>query len=84
MEAGQGSKALRDPHLCPPVLRLALPCSIFGLFSVPTWAFPWALLVIWQLLVPRASLLGHLTGLLVGRCFRSPGSLLFAVLGDLG
>ncbi|KAL4450677.1 hypothetical protein ABPG77_001033 [Micractinium sp. CCAP 211/92] len=43
--------------------------SIFGLFSVPTWAFPWALLVIWQLLVPRASLLGHLTGLLVGYAF---------------
>ncbi|KAL4433702.1 hypothetical protein ABPG75_000143 [Micractinium tetrahymenae] len=43
--------------------------SIFGLFSVPTWAFPWVLLVIWQLLVPRASLLGHLTGLLVGHAF---------------
>lgn len=49
------------PCVAPP----ALARSIFGLFSVPTWAFPWALLVIWQLLVPRASLLGHLTGLLV-------------------
>lgn len=49
----------------PGALCLLPPCSIFGLFSVPTWAFPWALLVIWQLLVPRASLLGHLTGLLV-------------------
>lgn len=39
--------------------------SVFGLFSVPARLYPWALLLVWQLLVPQASFLGHLTGLLV-------------------
>lgn len=40
--------------------------SIFGLFSVPTKAYPFALLLLWQLVVPSASLMGHLSGLLAG------------------
>ena len=39
--------------------------SIFGLFTVPAKFYPWVLLVVWQLLVPQVSFLGHLTGLLV-------------------
>ena len=41
--------------------------SIFGLLSVPRAAYPWALLAVWTLLVPQASFLGHLSGLLVGQ-----------------
>jgi rhomboid domain-containing protein 1 len=40
--------------------------SIFGLFSVPTKTYPFALLLFWQLVVPSASLMGHLSGLLAG------------------
>ncbi|PNH04958.1 hypothetical protein TSOC_008846 [Tetrabaena socialis] len=40
--------------------------SILGLFSVPAPAYPWALLVFWQLLMPGVSFLGHLSGVLVG------------------
>ena len=39
--------------------------SIFGLFSVPAPAYPWALLLIWTLLMPEAFFLCHLSGLLV-------------------
>uniref|UniRef100_A0A7I4EAD2 UBA domain-containing protein n=1 Tax=Physcomitrium patens TaxID=3218 RepID=A0A7I4EAD2_PHYPA len=40
--------------------------SVFGFFSVPAKWYPWALLVLFQLLMPRASLLGHLAGILSG------------------
>lgn len=43
------------------------PCSIFGFFSVPAKAYPWVLLVVWQLLVPQASFLGHLSGVVVSK-----------------
>lgn len=39
--------------------------SIFGLFYVPAPLYPWTLLVIWQLIMPGVSFLGHLCGLLV-------------------
>ena len=39
--------------------------SIFGLFSVPARVYPWALMVLWQLLLPSVSFLGHLTGIMV-------------------
>lgn len=39
--------------------------SILGFFTVPAKAYPWALVVFWQLLVPQASFLGHLAGVLV-------------------
>lgn len=45
--------------------------SIFGFFSVPAPFFPVVLLILWQLLVPRVSFLGHLTGLLVGELYCS-------------
>lgn len=43
--------------------------SVFGLFSVPSVAYPWVLLVLWQLLVPQSSFLGHLSGLAVGQMY---------------
>ncbi|GLI60424.1 hypothetical protein VaNZ11_002576, partial [Volvox africanus] len=41
--------------------------SILGLFQVPTAWYPWALLLFCQLLVPEASFVGHLAGLMVGQ-----------------
>ncbi|PSC68502.1 rhomboid [Micractinium conductrix] len=43
--------------------------SVAGLFSVPAAAYPWVLFVLLQVLVPHVSLLGHLTGLLVGQAY---------------
>eukprot|EP00899_Mesostigma_viride_P023572 jgi/Mesvir1/439/Mv11318-RA.2 len=43
--------------------------SIFGFFQVPAKWYPWALLVFFQLLVPRASAMGHLAGLLLGEAY---------------
>jgi hypothetical protein len=34
-------------------------------FNVPAALYPWALLVFWQLVMPGASFLGHLCGVLV-------------------
>ena len=39
--------------------------SLFGMITVPTRLYPWALLIVLQLL-PNISLLGHLSGLIVG------------------
>ncbi|PRW56550.1 rhomboid 2 [Chlorella sorokiniana] len=39
---------------------------VFGLASVPAWATPWASLVITSLLIPSASFIGHLGGMLAG------------------
>lgn len=43
--------------------------SIFGLFTVPALYYPWVLLVLWQLLVPQSSFLGHLSGLAIGQLY---------------
>jgi hypothetical protein len=40
--------------------------SIFGVFSVPSWLYPWALLIVLQMVVPGLSFLGHLAGILTG------------------
>ncbi|CAM6117630.1 unnamed protein product [Calypogeia fissa] len=40
--------------------------SIFGFFTVPAKLYPWALLFLFQLLMPSVSLLGHLSGILSG------------------
>ncbi|PSC69748.1 rhomboid family [Micractinium conductrix] len=39
---------------------------LFGLASVPMWLTPWASLLITSLLVPKASFIGHLAGILAG------------------
>lgn len=40
--------------------------NVFGLFSMPKRWYPWALAAILQLLSPGLSLLGHLSGILLG------------------
>lgn len=40
--------------------------SVFGLFSVPSKLYPWILLGIMQVILPGISLIGHLSGILVG------------------
>lgn len=39
--------------------------SIFGFFYVPAHLYPWTLLVLWQVIMPGVSFLGHLCGVLV-------------------
>ena len=39
--------------------------SIFGFFYVPAQLYPWTLLVLWQVIMPGVSFLGHLCGVLV-------------------
>jgi hypothetical protein len=36
--------------------------SVFGLFDVPRRAYPLVLLLLWQLVVPASSFIGHLAG----------------------
>lgn len=40
--------------------------SVFGLFNVPGKWYAWILLILFQLLMPNVSLLGHLCGILSG------------------
>lgn len=40
--------------------------SVFGFFTVPTWLYPWVLMLVLQLFVPGISFLGHLSGCIVG------------------
>ncbi|KAK9790544.1 hypothetical protein WJX73_007583 [Symbiochloris irregularis] len=40
--------------------------SVFGFFAVPAKVYPWALLLLWQILLPGVSFLGHLGGILAG------------------
>ena len=42
--------------------------SIFGFFYVPAQLYPWTLLVLWQVIMPGVSFLGHLCGVLVRLC----------------
>jgi hypothetical protein len=53
-----------DSHLSPAQSR-----SLFGVVQVPTRYYPLALLALLQLLLPSASLLGHLSGVLVGYAY---------------
>jgi rhomboid domain-containing protein 1 len=55
--------------------------SVLGLIQVPSHLYPWALLVVLQIFMPNLSLVGHLSGILVGtlqyyRVIRIPRSLL--------
>ena len=62
--------------------------------QVPAQYYPWALLLLWQLLMPGVSFLGHLAGVLVGamHCARAAEVLIGASrrrnkqwqLGNLG
>ncbi|EJK46866.1 hypothetical protein THAOC_34449 [Thalassiosira oceanica] len=40
--------------------------SVFGVFTVSSRMYPWALLVAIQLVMPHISFLGHLSGILIG------------------
>jgi rhomboid domain-containing protein 1 len=40
--------------------------SVFGMMEVSSKAYPWALLLALQFIMPQASFLGHLSGILVG------------------
>lgn len=40
--------------------------SVFGTVRVPSRAYPWALLVVLQFIMPQISFLGHLSGILTG------------------
>eukprot|EP01137_Pigoraptor_chileana_P007638 Opistho-2@53474 len=40
--------------------------SIFGMFTVSKKYYPWALLLIFQLIFPSASFIGHASGIIVG------------------
>jgi membrane associated rhomboid family serine protease len=55
--------------------------SIFGFFSVPSYLYPWALLVILQMLMPNLSFLGHLAGILTGT-LQSYGFFEFILVGE--
>ena len=40
--------------------------SVFGVFTVSSRMYPWALLIVLQFIMPNISFLGHLSGILVG------------------
>jgi len=40
--------------------------SVFGFFSVPSYLYPWALLILLQVFMPNVSFLGHLAGIISG------------------
>lgn len=44
--------------------------SVFGLFTVPSWVYPWVMLVLLSILMPNVSLLGHFAGLAVGYMYQ--------------
>lgn len=43
--------------------------SIFGFFYVPAPLYPWVLMLLWQVIMPGVSFLGHLCGVLVGQLY---------------
>ena len=55
--------------------------SIFGIINVPSYLYPWVLLIFLQMLVPHLSFLGHLCGILTGT-FQSCGWLDCILIGD--
>ncbi|KAJ3051282.1 hypothetical protein HK097_007743 [Rhizophlyctis rosea] len=40
------------------------PRSLFGFLTIPSTIYPWVLLIITQLILPNASFLGHLSGII--------------------
>ena len=44
--------------------------SLFGLWLIPSFIYPWANLLIMQLLLPNVSFFGHLSGMFVGYMYK--------------
>jgi membrane associated rhomboid family serine protease len=44
--------------------------SIFGLFLVPSWTYPWVMLLVMSLMLQGVSFLGHLSGLITGYLYQ--------------
>lgn len=44
--------------------------SVLGLFLVPSWIYPWVMLLVMSLLVQNASFLGHLSGIIAGYLYQ--------------
>ena len=42
--------------------------QVFGMFNVPSTAYPWVLMAVLQVFMPNLSLLGHLSGVICGTC----------------
>lgn len=63
-------------HLAPNHSR-----SLFGIVQVPSYIYPWALLILLQMFMPNLSFLGHLSGILTGT-LQSHGALECIIPGD--
>jgi membrane associated rhomboid family serine protease len=44
--------------------------SVFGLFLVPAWLYPWVMLLLMSLLMPNVSFFGHLAGMVTGYLYQ--------------
>jgi membrane associated rhomboid family serine protease len=44
--------------------------SVFGLFLVPAWTYPWVMLLLMSLLMPNVSFFGHLSGMVTGYLYQ--------------
>lgn len=44
----------------------SLSRSVFGFITVPSYLYPWVLLILLQMVMPNLSFLGHLAGILTG------------------
>ena len=44
--------------------------SILGLFLVPSWLYPWVMLLLMSLLIQNVSFLGHLSGIIAGYLYQ--------------
>lgn len=55
--------------------------SVFGFFSVPSYLYPWVLLVILQMFMPNLSFLGHLSGIITGT-LEYYGMFQFLIVGE--
>eukprot|EP00823_Brevimastigomonas_motovehiculus_P001342 TRINITY_DN11869_c0_g1_i1.p1 TRINITY_DN11869_c0_g1~~TRINITY_DN11869_c0_g1_i1.p1 ORF type:complete len:412 (+),score=40.38 TRINITY_DN11869_c0_g1_i1:60-1295(+) len=40
--------------------------SVFGFCRVPSWLYPWMLLIVLQIIFPGVSFMGHLAGIVIG------------------
>lgn len=44
--------------------------SVLGFFTVPSWLYPWVMLVILSLLIPNVSFMGHFCGIMIGYMYK--------------